>query len=124
MVCGFSQDITPERPKPPPIEIDTVKPLARVHGISARESRRIYAKTPAGKAARKRYHTSPLFKAAHARHRQTDKYRASQERFKTKQKLFRNIRRQLDIQRNGCDHYYLDWDTKIFTCKDCGEIVS
>ena len=64
------------------------KPTRRIRGISAKESRRIYSKTPAGKAAWERYRRSQLFYEAHARHRQTEKYKETQKRFKEKQELF------------------------------------
>ena len=95
--CGFTLELLPERPFVEPyVEELTVKPLRRIHGISAKESRRIYRNTPAGKAAWDRYRRSELFYEAHARHRQTQKYKDTQARYHEKQKLFMRILRRLN----------------------------
>lgn len=71
-------------------EIDIpLKPRKRLIGISAKESRRLYRNTPAGKAAWERYRHSELFYEAHARHRKTEKYKDTQARFKEKRRLFK-----------------------------------
>jgi len=101
--CGFEKilpprqkeetsDLTEDLPEVP------IKPIKRVRGISAKESRRLYSKTPAGKAAWLRYRRSKLFKEAHARHRQTDKYKETQERYHDKIKVFKKLLHPQDKQ--------------------------
>jgi len=96
--CGWDGFIIfPERPQIEPyVEELTVSPLRRIHGISAKESRRIYRNTPAGRAAWDRYRYSELYYEAHARHRRTQKYRDTQERYHEKIKLFTRILRRLN----------------------------
>lgn len=95
--CGYTEVIIPTVP---PIETYieelTVKPLRRIHGISPKESRRIYRNTPAGQAAWNRYRYSDLFYEAHARHRHTQKYKDTQARYHEKLKLFRRLLRILN----------------------------
>jgi len=69
--------------------VDALKPVKRIKGISEKESRRIWRKSPEGKKAVFRYQHSQLFREAHARHRKTDKYRQSQEKYKSKIELFK-----------------------------------
>lgn len=96
--CGWDGLIIPrERPQTEVyVEELTVKPLRRIHGISAKESRRIYRNTPAGRAAWDRYRYSELFYEAHERHRHTQKYKDTQRRFHEKQRLFRRLLRILN----------------------------
>jgi len=98
--CGY-QFIFPPREKKVEISEEEkieqpIKPVKRVRGISAKESRRLYRHTPAGKAAWERYRRSDLFYEAHARHRQTDKYKETQQRYKAKIKLFKQILDKLE----------------------------
>lgn len=91
--CGNRVSVrTTAKPKPvePPIE-QPLKPKKRIRGISAKESRRIYSKSPAGKAAWERYRRSELFYEAHARHRATETYAETQRRYKDKVKLFKKL---------------------------------
>lgn len=92
-ICSLRTEISREtRPSIiiPEDEIP-IKPLRRIRGISAKESRRLYRHTPAGKAAWERYRYSELFYEAHERHRHTETYRETQRRFKEKQKLFKML---------------------------------
>jgi len=94
--CGFEK-ILPPRQKKETLEPteglleSPLKPVKRLRGISAKESRRLYSKTPAGKAAWLRYRRSKLFSEAHARHRQTEKYKETQQRYHDKIKLFKKL---------------------------------
>jgi len=97
--CGHTEDIIPVKnpPKRPVItEEPQLKPTRRLIGISARESRRRYLRSPAGREASARYRRGSLYKEAHERHRQTDTYRDTQERFKKKRKIFKDLDRILD----------------------------
>ena len=91
--CGARIEVSRKTMKP--VEITPkdlpIKPTRRIHGISAKESRRYYHNSPAGKAAWERYRRSELFYEAHARHRQTETYKQTQERFKQKVRLFNAI---------------------------------
>lgn len=63
----------------------------RIKGISAKESRRIYLRSPAGKEAINRYRKSKLYKEAQARYRSGNKYKDTQLRFKSKVRLFESL---------------------------------
>lgn len=94
-------------------------------GTSAVESRRRYAKSPAGKAAWQRYRRSNLFKEAHKRHRQTDKYKATQARFHNKRRLWVQIYDSLEpcSCRFGLEYVGLRANWKlVFKCKRCGKL--
>lgn len=115
--CGYvrytERPITKVRTEKP------LKPIKRVRGISAKESRRLYRLTPAGQAAWRRYRYSELFYEAQARYRKTEGYKESQRRFKEKIKLFKRLSEILE----GCTHPYLKFDGKIFKCKKCNEVI-
>lgn len=94
LACGETVDIG-ERPKAEaphvPDEEKGLRAPRIIHGISQKESQRIYRDSPGGQAAWERYRRGDLFKASHAKHRKTAKYAATQQRFKERRKLFRKI---------------------------------